>query len=149
MQSVKDLKTSYYAKLGFCIAFILMFFLAIIMSVFHPDYFFSDNPIGLALSVIVGIFSLSEIYLLHVLIVCLKDWTSVRKNTFEEITGTVIRYSKNEADTGYQLNNYPQIKPINDDKKITLLVNKGTEINGTYTFLYLKHTKIGVVKTND
>ncbi len=149
MQPNKDLKITYYAKLVFCIAFNLMFLIAIILSVLFPTIFFTEAPTEIALSVILGIFSLVEIYLLYVLITCLKDLNNVKKNNFEVITGRVIRYARNQADTGRQLNNYPIIQEVNSDKTVRLLVNKGTEINGTYTFHYLKHTKIGIVKTND
>lgn len=149
MQPMKDLKITFYAKLVFCITFSLLFLLAFILSVLFPTVFFIEVPTGITLSVIVMIFSLIELYLLYVLITCLKDLKNVLKNHFEVITGRVIRYARNQADTGRQLNNYPIIQEVNSDKTIRLLVNKGTEINGTYTFYYLKHTKIGIVKTND
>ena len=80
------------------------------------------------------------------LIICLKDFSTVKNNNFKTIIGTVYRYAKNEAEAGQQLNSHPIIKLLNSEETIELFINKGTELNKTYKFIYLKHTKIGEVE---
>ena len=65
----------------------------------------------------------------------------LKNNNFKMIVGTVYRYAKNEAETGQQLNSHPIIKLLGSDETIELFVNKGTELNKTYTFMYLEYTK--------
>jgi hypothetical protein len=95
---------------------------------------------------LIVILSITECWFVYKLIICLKDFSTVKNNNFKTTIGTVYRYAKNEAETGQQLNSHPIIKLLNSEETIELFINKGTELNKTYKFIYLEHTKIGAVE---
>ncbi|MDL2292470.1 hypothetical protein LJC17_02640 [Acholeplasma sp. OttesenSCG-928-E16] len=150
-KSIKGLKMQYFIFLVFSIVFNMIMITVIVLLAMNRDGLFGmeQNVSSIISYVGIGISALAEIYLVYRCIICFKDLNSVRNNTFEEITGTVIRYAKNESETGQQLNDHPIIKEVDSEKTIKLFVSKGTRIQGTYTFIYLKHTKIGIVKIAD
>jgi hypothetical protein len=144
MQEIKELKITYYAHLGFAILFNILIIVGIVLSVVPKENsLFSASP-RIVPYVVFAALIIMEAYLLYSLIIGLRDLKSVRTSSFERVTGKVIRYMRNQSETGSQLNNFPIIQIENSDETIRLLVNKGTAINETYTFIYLKHTKLGV-----
>lgn len=147
MKSIKELKANYYFAFVFNIILIMMMIIPLACILISDDIFGLETPISQIISYTIGIvIIIGEIWLIYKFILCLKDLPSVINNNFTEMVGTVYRYARNESETGQQLNNYPKIKILNSDLIIELFVNKGTEINKTYRFIYLKNTKIGAVK---
>ena len=144
MRSIKELKKQYYTTFISIILLFITFTILMISCIVNKTA--GNYPIvGVIIAVL--IFLGGAVYSLRMLIIYLMDLKSVRANTFAEITGTVIHYKPNQGvDTGKQVDDHPTIQEIGSDKKIKLLVLKGTKINETYTFIYLKHSKIGVVK---
>ena len=93
-----------------------------------------------------AILIIAEVWITYKIIVCLNDFSTVRNNMFKEATRKVIKYKKNESEIGLQLNNHPVIEVLNSGDRLELLVDKGTELNKIYIFIYLEHTKIDAVK---
>ena len=76
-----------------------------------------------------------------------QDLSAVKAESFEVFTGEVIGYAKVNygTDSGTTYKN-PKIK---DSEGKTIVLNLKywtTELNKTYTFIYLKHTRLAVVK---
>lgn len=72
----------------------------------------------------------------------IKDLKAVRFHNFSYFTEEVIEYKKRKAIGGIAVS-YKYSQPIIRDangNQITFNVND-TELNKTYTFIYLKHTK--------
>lgn len=72
----------------------------------------------------------------------IKDWKAVKTNKFEKLTGSVIRFRKVEQggeppSTEY----YPIIAEMETGKEIELKID-GLKLGETYTFLYLRNTKL-------
>ncbi len=147
MQPIKQIKRRYYIQLCLYVIFAIVLIVALILFAVYRNTF-SNIIIPYVLIVI---FSIAEIGFLYTLFIHLKDLNSVRKNAFEQKTGTVIRYKRNQdPESGQQINTRAIICPIDSSKEIEILVTEGmTKRDGTYDFIYLKHTKIGAVKTND
>ena len=147
MNPEKELKSNYYFSLVTNLLLIIIMSLCIIYLIIDRKSFEFDKIgeqilfYGILILIIICI-----VYFMYKFIICLKDYQKVRNNEFKEIVGTVYRYAKNETETGQQLNSHPIIKLLGRDETIELFVNKGTELNKTYTFMYLENTKIGVVK---
>lgn len=75
-----------------------------------------------------------------------QDMKDVRSNEFNYITGEVIGYNKRKAigDIAVSYKYYQPIVIDDDGNQIILEVNN-TELNKTYSFIYLKHTKIAII----
>lgn len=148
MKSIKELKSIYYLYLIASIVFSVMIISAIVLLIIDDPVFFDleESTSGFIKYVFIAILGITEVWFVYKLIICLKDFNAVKNNNFKMIVGTVYRYAKNEAETGQQLNSHPIIKLLGSDETIELFVNKGTELNKTYTFMYLEYTKIGAVK---
>lgn len=145
MQSTKNIKRRYYIHLCLYIVFAIGFVVALILLAIYRNAF----SIEFIPYLLIAIFSIAEIGFLYTLISYFKDFHRVRRNIYDEITGTVIRYKRNQdPESGQQINTRPTICAINSNKEIEICVTEGmTQLNETYTFIYLKHTRIGVVKT--
>lgn len=145
MQSIKNIKRRYYIQLCLYIVFAIAFAVALILLAIYRNAF----SIEFIPYLLIAIFSIAEIGFLYTLISYLKDFDRVRKNIFDEITGTVIRYKRNQdPESGQQINTRPTICESDSNKEIEIYITEGmTQLNETYTFIYLKHTRIGVVKT--
>lgn len=147
MKTIKELKKIYFFSLLSNLLLIIVMSLGIIYLIIDKKSFEMDKTgEKLLFYVILIVIIICTVYLMYKFVICLKDSHKVINNEFKEIVGTVYRYSKNEAETGQQLNSHPIIKILGRDETIELFVNKGTELNKTYTFLYLENSKIGVVK---
>lgn len=148
MKSVKELKSIYYLYLIASIVFSVMIISAIGLLIIDDPIFFDleESTSSFIKYVFIAILVITEVWFVYKLIICLKDFNAVKNNNFKIIVGTVYRYAKNEAETGQQLNSHPIIKLLGSDETIELFVNKGTELNKTYIFMYLEYTKIGAVK---
>lgn len=74
-----------------------------------------------------------------------QDLQYVRSKEFSYITGEVIGYNKREA-IGDIAVTYRYSQPIitDGDNRVILEVND-TELNKTYSFIYLRHTKIAII----
>lgn len=144
MQSIKHIMRRYYIQLCLYITFAIGFIIALILLIVYRNEFL----INIISYLLIAIFSIAELGFLYTLIPYFKDLKSVRNNTFEELTGTVIRYKRNQdPESGQQINTCAIICAINCSKEIEIRVTEGmTQRNEIYTFIYLKHTKIGAVK---
>lgn len=144
MQSIKHIKRRYYIQLCLYIAFAIGFIIALILLAVYRNAF----SINIIAYLLIAIFSIAELGFLYTLIPYLKDLNSVRNNAFEELTGAVIRYKRNQdPESGQQINTRAIICAINSNEEIEICVTEGmTQRNEIYTFIYLKHTKIGAVK---
>jgi hypothetical protein len=75
------------------------------------------------------------------------DFKAAKRKKFESVTGTVARYKKvNHGGEPPTTSFYPIIKDSITGKELILKVN-GAEINRRYTFIYLKHTKLALIKS--
>ncbi len=75
-----------------------------------------------------------------------KDLKNCIRENYLNVTGKVIGFEKNEnPDSGDQIDCIPIIQ-TETGEKITLSVNEFLDIGKTYTFNYLKHTKLAEVK---
>jgi len=147
VKTIKELKNIYYFSLLSNLLLIIVMSIGIIYLIIDKKSFELDIAGEQVLFyVILIVIIICVVYFVYKFFICLKDYRKVCNNEFEEIIGTVYRYAKNEAETGQQINSHPIIKLLGRDETIELFVNKGTELNKTYTFLYLENTKIGVVK---
>jgi hypothetical protein len=148
MKATKELKSAYYLYLITSIIFSIMIVLGmILLMVNNPVFFELEESTSIFIKyVLIVILSITECWFVYKLIICLKDFSTVKNNNFKTTIGTVYRYAKNEAETGQQLNSHPIIKLLNSEETIELFINKGTELNKTYKFIYLEHTKIGAVE---
>jgi len=143
MEDIKKLKSRYYLELTSCIFFALACLIIIIITA--NDSFVDETLSKYAFIVFIALMGLYSMYLL---VRYLKDLKCVRSNNYKELIGKVKYYESILGfETGKQVNVQPIIQEINGDKEIKLSINDKTEKNKTYTFIYLKHTKIGVVKT--
>lgn len=148
MNSKKEIKSVYYLNLIASISFFIMMITAIIFLITSsPSFFELGEKISSFIKyTFIVIFIIVIVWLAYKIFICLKDFSAVRKNNFKEVIGKIVKYKRNESETGLQLNNHLIIKILNSTDKLELLINKGTELNKTYVFIYLKHTKIGAVK---
>lgn len=95
-------------------------------------------------------FSLAELYCIYDFTRYCKDFKAAKYEEFEEITGTVVKFARNQnIDTGQQINCIPIVQIKGSKEIIRLRLKTFTKIGQTYTFIYLKHTKIGAVKTTN
>lgn len=147
MKSIKELKLNYYFSFMTNLILILIISLGVIFLIINKHNF-DINEVNekILFYSTIAVIIITLIYFLYKFVVLLKDYRFVKNNKFEEIIGTVYRYAKNEAETGQQLNSHPIINVLGSNDSIELFVNKGTELNKTYVFIYLKYTRIAVVK---
>ncbi len=110
-----------------------------------PDNSVSDN--ALFFGIIIAL-SIAAIFILFEFMKYSKDFKDAKKQRFEEVTGSVIKFAKNQdTETGRQMNCIPIIQISGSEKTIKLKVNESLRIGETYTFIYLKNSKLGAVKT--
>lgn len=152
MKCVKDLKTNYYVMFIFIVIFNIGMITGIVLLALNNGDWgeFDKTTAKIFTYVLIAVLAMCESYLIYLLVNLFKDLKSVRTNTFEEITGTIIRYRRNESEDGRQINSMPIIQEVGSDRIIKLTLNNmSTRKNQTYTFIYLRHTRIGAVKTNN
>lgn len=147
MQSIKSIKRRYYIQLWIYIVLAIGFIVALTLIAVYKNAFSAE----IIPYLLIVILSVAELGFLYTLISYLKDLKSVRKNNFEEITGAVIRYKRNQdPESGQQINTRAIIRATNSNREIEICVTEGmTRRNETYTFIYFKHTKIGTIKMTD
>ena len=76
------------------------------------------------------------------------DIDAVRNRNFEVLTDTVIDYTKTTYFENGTVGYFGPIIKIEGSEE-TIKLNVGpTELNKTYTFIYLKHTKVARIKTS-
>jgi len=146
---IKQLKTIYFIEylLKTLLFLVAVLSLILIVKTFYNSIVTKDKTENIVIKFIISMGLLfTMIWLIPQIVNYTKDLNSVVNNEFEEITGTVFKYEKNEIDAGFQSNNFPNIKSLDGSTVIILYVKNKTEINKTYTFVYLKHSKIGVIK---
>ncbi|MDZ4196963.1 MAG: hypothetical protein U1C51_06965 [Candidatus Izemoplasmatales bacterium] len=152
MKFIVDLKTNYYVMLILVGIFNIGMIAGIVLLVLNNgDWGEFDKTMAKVFTyVLIAVIASCESYLIYLLVNLFQDLKSVRTNTFEEITGIIIRYRRNEGEDGRQINSMPTIQEVGSDRIIKLTLNNtSTRKNQTYTFIYLKHTKIGAVQTAD
>jgi len=148
MKAIKELRFSYYVFFIASMIFSIVLLVGIIVLFFSEHIFFEieESTSHIIKYSLILMLCIAESYFVYKLIVCLKNFNSIRKNKFKTIIGTVYKYARNESEMGQQLNSHPIIKLLNSEETIELFINKGTELNKSYRFIYLKHTKIGAVE---
>lgn len=97
---------------------------------------------------IIFIFLLIDLSFAFRLSLYVKDYEAVNRGEFEYITATVIDYGRAVSvggdiavDTHYH---YPIVKDIDSDYLIKLDCI-GTELSETYTFIYLKNSRVALI----
>lgn len=148
MKAIKELKSSYYiftiASMIFSIGLLVGIF-ALFLSE-HIFFELEESTSHIIKYSLILMLSIAESYFVYTLIICLKDFNSIRNNKFKTIIGTVCKYARNESEMGQQLNSHPIIRLLNSEETIELFINKGTELDKSYRFIYLENTKIGAVE---
>jgi hypothetical protein len=85
-------------------------------------------------------------WLIYTFIPYVQDMSDVRSKEFNYITGEVIGYNKRKAIGDIAVSyKYAQPIVIDDDRNQTILEVNNTELNKTYSFIYLRHTKIAII----
>ncbi len=93
------------------------------------------------------VFSLAELFCIYDFAKYCRDFKAAKNLQFEELSGTVIKFAKNQdASTGVQINSIPIIQVVGSNEMIKLRINGFLKIGETYNFIYLKYTKMGAVK---
>ncbi|MDD4000038.1 MAG: hypothetical protein PHX62_03995 [Bacilli bacterium] len=150
MKSKKKLKQEYLIALIFTIVFIIIMVTGIILVIVNKNSISIGANELFNYILIYGLIilcSIGTLIFLRELIKYSKDFKAVKNGQFEEVTGTIIKFAKNQdPDSGRQINCIPIIKISNSDETIRLKINYFTKIGETYTFIYLKHTKMGAIK---
>ncbi len=79
------------------------------------------------------------------LIILRKDYGTYKNGNYLEIKGRVIGFKENrDPDSGVQINCMPIIQ-IDDNSEICLIVDTYLDLNGTYRFKYLKHSRLAEI----
>ncbi len=148
MKAIKELKSAYYIFFIASMIFSIGLLVGIIALFFSEHIFFEleESTSYIIKYSLILIMIIAKSYFLYKLIICLKDFNSIKNNKFKTIIGTVYKYARNESEMGQQMNSHPIIKLLNSEETIELFVNKGTQLNKSYRFIYLEHTKIGAVE---
>ncbi|MDR1697866.1 MAG: hypothetical protein LBR37_03005 [Erysipelotrichaceae bacterium] len=106
----------------------------------------------------------TSILFIIVLMPFLRDLPAVRKGNFERMTGTIVQYKKRDHDSDISTHSWhPITRDEITEKEIELTIinrneNKNEVYNrakneydvipefyGTYTFIYLKYTKLAII----
>lgn len=141
---MQSIKRRYYIQLCLYVFFSIGFIVTLTFLIIYRNTFSTD----IIPYLLITIFSIAEIGFLYTLIKYLKDFNCVRKNSFDEITGKIVRYKRNQdPESGQQINTRAIVIGIDSNKEIEILVVEGIiNCNEIYTFIYLKYTRIGAVK---
>jgi glucan phosphoethanolaminetransferase (alkaline phosphatase superfamily) len=109
-------------------------------------HFSQTNISKVFLFSIIGIlFMVNAFFSIKFTTYCL-DIDAVRNRNFEVLTGTVIDYTKATYNENGTVDYFGPIIKIEGSEE-TIILNVGpTELNKTYTFIYLKHTKVARIK---
>lgn len=128
------------------ISIIVLSIVCILLLIFRTKIISNDNIRGK------GIFYFSLIaclffngWLIYKFIPYGQDLQTVRTKEFSYITGEVVGYNKREA-IGDIAVTYKYSQPIifDGENRVILEVND-TELNKTYSLIYLKHTKMAII----
>ena len=149
METKRKLKQIFIIETILTVVFALLFLVGIIVVAINKDQFsiyeWLDNLFFYGLIIFCAAAALG--FLLE-FIKHSKDFKAVKTGQFEEVTGTVVGFVKNQdADSGRQINCVPIIQISGSEKTISLTINTFAKIGETYTFVYLKNTKLGEIKT--
>lgn len=150
MQSGKKIWIVYFGRLVLIVVCFIMLVVGLIACIINCNSIISSFEDELSDKILfyglIIIFSAGILGILLEFAKTIKDFKTAKARQFVEVTGTVIKFAKNHDEMGNQINNHPIIKLLGHDKTIELFINDRIDLNKTYTFIYLEHTKIGAVK---
>jgi hypothetical protein len=146
MEAENALINNFYIGFWLNLAVVIAIIISIVLLIiFKKKIFMKSNQS--ALSKVIFFSAIGLLFLVNTLfgfkftLHCL-DLKAVQNRNFETITGTVINYDKATSyENGTVDYSYPIIKIEGTDKTIILDAGQ-TELYKTYTFIYLKYTKI-------
>ncbi len=148
MMNIKLLKREFYIAF-YSTVFIMVILLGTIIVLFYsrdPSSFPTDGLEEIVFYSLLIVVTLTLVFCSYYLSLFCKDLTAVKQGSFEQVTGRVIRFLRNEnIDTGQQMNLLPIIAINGTEKTIKLVLSTYIKIGVKYTFAYLKHTGIAVV----
>ncbi|MFA6662058.1 MAG: hypothetical protein WCS56_03365 [Bacilli bacterium] len=150
MKPENKLKMNYFVLLVFNNIMIIVMIIGTIMIVKNRDSIsLNNNEVfeNVVFYVLIILISCCTLLFLKESIKYWKDIGAVMSNKFETIIGKVVKFAKNlNVDSGYQINSVPIIKQIDSDDLVKLRLDTFTKIGETYTFIFLKSTKLGTIK---
>ena len=146
MDAETKLASKFYHIFGIYLTAIIVLFMIMVITFIIKNKFKNKSALYVSLLVILGFF----IYFTIKFIPYAKDYNNVKNNLFYTVTGIVIDYGKARSigDIASEIKYYYPIIEDTDGNHIQLDVN-GTELNQTYTFIYLEHSKLAVLKLHN
>lgn len=131
--------------------FMILCSLVCLIVIIFNTYYFADNSFSKIGGVILEILAILSFLLLLVLsiknlVVLLKDYRCYKLKKYETVTAVVLRFKQNrEPESGVQINDKPVIKIMDTNEEIILNINDKLIVGDTYTFDYLKNSKIAEI----
>ena len=146
MDAETKLASKFYHIFGIYLIAIIVLFIIMVLTFIIKNKFKNKSALYVSLLVILGFF----IYFTIKFIPYAKDYKKVKNNLYYTVTGIVIDYGKARSigDIASEIKYYYPIIEDTDGNHIQLDVN-GTELNQTYTFIYLEHSKLAVLKLHN
>jgi len=148
MDQIEKLRLEYFIFFIVRLVTIIIITSAIVLCVLNKNSISFKNEVfnNLLFYGLIVIFGFTELLCVYDFFNYCKDFQAAKNSEFLELTGTVLKFAKNQnVDSGQQINSIPIIKIIDSDEIIELKVNGLTKIGQTYKFRYLKHTKMSVI----
>ncbi len=145
-KTIKDLYLFTFMSLTIILIFSIMGNIIFITNHYECLKVFGNRVGIVLLTSAICVFTITGFYSIKLIIVMLKDISSLKNKQYVFIVAKVLRFKKNrEPESGIQINDRPIILIIDTNEEIELIINDNITVSEIYKFNYLNHCKIAEV----